>query len=68
MQINNNREMRALEDHRKKCQEDLAAADCAYVRNVSKFHLCPESLGKIQWGYRCPVECGQCQGTGWVKK
>jgi len=67
MQINNNREMRALEDRMKATVREADAAQTAYLDAVTGFKLCPNQLcGKFK--APCPVECGQCNGTGWVKK
>lgn len=67
MQINNNREMHILSEHLWKLRRDLQQVEDQYEAAVKGFKLCSESFGK-QWGYRCPVECGHCQGTGWVKR
>lgn len=67
MQINNNREMRALEDKRRALIKELDAATDLYVEAVKGFRIC--YVDYIISSERCEsVECGQCNGTGWVKK
>lgn len=68
MQINNNREMRALEDKRRALIKELDAATDLYTEAVKGFMICPGMLGKGWNSPPCPVKCKQCNGTGWVKK
>lgn len=65
MQINNNREMRALEDKRRALIKELDACTDLYTEAVKGFKICYNSG---DWNKPCMVECGQCNGTGWVKK
>lgn len=67
MQINNNREMRALEDKRRALIKELDAATDLYTEAVKGFKICYADY-TISADRCALVECGQCQGTGWVKK
>lgn len=63
MKINNNREMHVLEMARNRINAQANEFNEAYEEAVKGFALCPiRPMGP------CPVECGQCQGTGWVKR
>lgn len=72
MQINNNREMRALEDKRRALIKELDAATDLYTEAVKGFMLCQTWITMSAWadGQRVCNNggCQYCNGTGWVKK